>query len=119
MSLSCECDYDSEGWFYYPPDDYSFAPNGRRKRCCSCDNLIDAGSIVGRFNRARYARDDIEMAIHGEGCEIDLAPYFMCEECTDLFFSLKELGFCVNIGGESMRELVAEYAALAESMRPL
>ena len=33
----------------------------------------------------------------------------MCETCSDLYFSLLELGFCINLG-DDMSELVKDYA---------
>lgn len=41
-----------------------------------------------------------------------MAPWFMCEECGDLFWSLNELGFCIYLGRDSMRDLAREYAEM-------
>jgi len=59
--------------------------------------------------RRRFARDEIECDIYGEDGEIKLASDWMCEECSDLYFSLTELKYCV-LPRDNMRELVAEYA---------
>lgn len=95
---------------YYPPDGYSVLETSKRKRCCSCKDLIDIGSTVAKFPRMRYPQNEVELNIYGEDGEIFLANHYMCEECADLFFSLDELGFCVRIGDESMRELTKQYA---------
>lgn len=54
----------------------------------------------------RPPNDDIEERIHGD--EVYMANKFMCEECSDIFFSLKELGFCLSLGSD-MHDLLREY----------
>ena len=115
MPLSCDCDYDYDGdsWFFYAPSDYQIMHyTGRRKRCCSCGEFIKLGAICTEFPRHRWPRTDIELRIYNyDDCaEIEMASWWMCEECSDLYFSLTDLGFCFEIGYESMRELVNEYA---------
>lgn len=113
MPLSCDCD-DWEplpgqvAWF--PPRDYSAFPQRRRIRCCSCKQLISAGDLCVCFERIKYAESDLEFTIYGEDGEIPRAPWYMCEECGDLYWSLSELGFCFGLGDVSMRELAREYA---------
>ena len=97
--LTCGCDDyadGADGWFYYEPSDYSEFSEKRRKRCVSCKQLIDIGAICLKFSRARYAKNDIEERIYGEGCNIDMAPWYLCEKCGDLYYSLRELGFCTD-----------------------
>jgi hypothetical protein len=115
MSLSCSCDYDGDGPYYYVPDDYSVMPDGkRRKRCASCQTLIEHGATVAEFARDRSPRTDIEEAIYGEGPSVPLAPVYLCEKCADLYFSFYELGFeCVS-PHDNMRDLLKDYAALRE-----
>ena len=55
---------------------------------------------------------DIELSIYGEDGEIPLAPFYFCEICADLYFSLFELGFECLGPGEDMREMVKEYAVV-------
>lgn len=112
MGLTCECvDYcDDGGWWYYGPSDYKTAPLGRRRRCCSCKKLIECGSDMTEFLRERSTRDDIEENIHG--CERTLASWYMCETCSDIYFNLAELGFCIYLGRESMPDLLREYQRL-------
>ncbi|MHB1952527.1 MAG: hypothetical protein ACYDDA_11980 [Acidiferrobacteraceae bacterium] len=108
MSLSCAChDYDGDGWFFYGPKDYTVAPPSRRKRCCSCHALIDVGAVCTKFQRQRAPLSWVEERIHGD--EVNLSPYFMCERCSDLYFSLTELGFCITLGASSMEDLAKEY----------
>lgn len=113
MPLTCSCDYDGDepAWYVYSPSDYSEMPIfKRRRRCSSCDELIDGGAIVAKFNRSRCPRSDIEEAIYGDGPTIPLATQYICETCADLYFSLYELGFECVTPDENMRELVREYA---------
>lgn len=111
MSLSCSCDFDPEpgNIVWYAPLDYSELSTPKRKRCCSCESLIDLGAVSARFERYKIAETEIEENIHGE--EVPRAAWYMCEECADLYFSLTELGFCFFIG-DNMRELAQEYAAM-------
>lgn len=114
MSLSCDCEFDYSivDWWYEGPTDYSLAPVlGRRKRCCSCGQLIHPRDIRVEFRRFRNPTEweDWFLGWSAEGGEATLASWFMCEECGDLYFSLDELGFCVSLG-DNMRELTREYA---------
>lgn len=117
MSLSCDCpDGGDYAWYYYTPDDYSTFPPRRRVRCCSCKTLISPGDTVGEFKRSRHPRTDIEERIYGECGEIWLAPNYMCETCTDLYYSLTELGYCITMDeGESMQDLAKQAAEIAKA----
>jgi len=110
MSLSCSCDYDPEPGMiiWYSPNDYSLLTTTKRKRCCSCNELIDKGSISTSFERYKIPDSEIEESIYGEGGEIPMASKYMCERCSDLYFSINELGFCINLD-DDMRDLVKEY----------
>ena len=107
MSLSCGCDWgDYDSYYEDPPTDFVTLNTKRRRRCCSCRELIDLGADVLRFDMYREPRSSIEDNIYGD--QVSLAPLWMCEECGGLYLALSELGFCIAIGG-SMRELVNEY----------
>jgi len=114
MGLTCDCDTD---WYPEPGDwmwsdsvsDYMSLSGKRRKRCCSCKELIDVGSLVTRHNRVRIPDTDIEVRIYGDDGEIPIAPDWMCERCSDLYLSLEELGYCIS-PRDDMRDLVKEYA---------
>ena len=43
------------------------------------------------------------------GDEVALADWYLCEPCGDLADSIAELGFCYNLGGESLKQQIAEY----------
>jgi len=115
MGLSCSCDeWDGEGYCYIPPDDFTVAKkNGRRKRCCSCKELIEHGSPVLKFLHFRYPDplNEIESRIYGDEHEIHKAPSFMCEKCGDQYFNLTELGYCVSPYG-NVFDLLKEYAEM-------
>ena len=61
-----------------------------------------------KFPTWRNTHNDIEDRIYGEGGEVPMSDKYMCEECGDIYFSLVELGFCVNTAF-SMKELLEEY----------
>lgn len=113
MPLTCSCDFDwdDHSWWYEPPDDYSTLNTKRRHRCSSCKQLIDLGSIITKFTRFRYPRGEVELRIHNydEEAWINLAPKYLCEECSDLFWSFDELGFECISPDENMRELALQY----------
>lgn len=96
MSLSCECSNEYE-FMYHHPDDYSISDN--HTKCCSCNKTIIAGSLLTCFEC--FETDD-------DGDEIIMPDLFMCEKCSDIFYSLYELGFCISLG-ENMLDLLDEY----------
>ena len=109
MSLSCTCgEWDGEGWFYIPPDDFTPFQKLRRKRCVSCKEPISCGDTSLKFERFRAPVGDIETRIMGEDAEIRIASWFLCEKCGDQYFNLAELGFCINLPA-NIFELLKEY----------
>ncbi len=117
MSLSCSCDYEPdspEEIVYLMPYDFSVLETSRRKRCTSCNELIDIGADCAVIPRFRGALDDIEARIYGDDHTVPLAPHYMCEECAGLAFALAELGFCASLY-ENQRRLVAEYNAMRKA----
>lgn len=114
MPLSCSCpEVEDAEWWWFGPDDYSVLDTKRARRCKSCGELVPVGSIVAKFRRERETRTDMELLILGEDVTVHLAPWYLCERCADLYFSLEELGFCVA-PYEKMLELVKEYAELTD-----
>ena len=110
MPLSCSCpdDYDEDEWFY-SPNGYTETPaDGHRKRCKSCGVLIAHRACAARFERDRSTRSDVEDRIYGEDGTVPLAPWWLCEVCADIAFSLEDLGFCIQIH-ENQHELLREY----------
>jgi hypothetical protein len=61
--------------------------------------------------RYRIPLHDIEVKIYGEDGEIPIPPKYLCEPCSDIFFSLEELGFCVR-PFDNQKELLKEYQEL-------
>lgn len=104
--LSCSCDLESDDWYYYSPDDFSIFEKKRRKRCCSCNGLINIGSQCVRFMRYREPITEIEERIEGD--EVSLASWYMCEWCGEMYFNLDAVGYCIYLG-DSMKEMLEDY----------
>lgn len=109
MGLSCSCEWDGEGWYFYPAGDFSVFDGKRAARCCSCGDKIRPGDEAGKFIRERGPNNEIECRIHGD--EVPLASWWMCERCVGLYFALDELGYCITLG-DDMRELAVEAGAI-------
>jgi len=106
MPISCSCsdiEYDGDGWWYFNPNDYQPFPKKNKKRCCSCKNHIANGHISTEFKRFRNPLNDVEERIYGD--EVPLASWWMCETCSDLYYSITEMGYCVTIGGNLKEEV--------------
>jgi hypothetical protein len=109
----CGCDsdwYPEPGdWFWNnAPTEYKFLPFKKRRKCCSCGELIEVNALAVEHTRVRVPDTDIELRIYGEEGEIPIASDWMCEKCGDLYFSLAEIGYCIS-PRDSMRELVQEH----------
>ena len=116
MPLSCYCDDDGD-WFHEPPDDFSTLDTKRCRKCASCRGRIPVGALVLEMRCWRYPNyDSIKEKNYGEGSEVPMPYRYLCERCGDLYLSLTELGFCINLG-EDMRELVRDYAAMQKEQR--
>src|SRR3990172_4908185 len=111
MPLSCSCDNEESDWYFEEPKDYRTYPVDRnRKKCSSCGDRIKSGSVCTEFERYRFYKTDVENKIFGDDGEIWLASMWLCEKCSDLYFSFAELGYdCVG-PWENMIELAKEYA---------
>lgn len=114
MPLICSCpDFDPDDtWWYYGYSEYIELKTQRGRRCCSCKNIIKPGSICTEHNRCRQPITWVEEIIYDD--QVPMAFHYMCERCSDLFFSLVELGYCVS-PGENMSELVKEYSIIHRS----
>lgn len=116
MSLSCGCDFDPSEHddYYYHPDDFSEFNEYRRKRCTSCNKLINKGASIAEFKCFRKPKDDIEWRCKGD--EIPKASKFLCEHCSEIFFNLNDLGYdCLEIH-ESMDEYLKEYKEMSDDL---
>lgn len=116
MSLSCDFDGGGDAaWYYKEPSDYTVLCASRRKRCCSCNALVNVGGVALKFTRFRYPAGDIEESIYCD--EVPLAPWWMCESCADQYFNLEALGFCFSLA-ENMHDLRREYIELYQHDKP-
>ena len=107
--LSCTCYFDDDAeWYFIPPNDFSKLKGKRRKRCCSCKELINFETPCLEFIKFRYSQNDIEDRIYGEGNEIYMAPWWMCEWCGEMYLNLDALGYCHYLG-DSIKEAMEEY----------
>ena len=108
MSLSCECHYDTN-WYYNIYEDYTTLQTKRRRRCYSCKKLIDIGATVVELHCERQPKDWIEQKIYWDEL-VPMPTKYFCEECGDIYYSLHELGFCMELtDGESMQDLLKQY----------
>ena len=97
MSLYCSCpewDGGPGSWVYYSPHDFTKLKTKRRKRCSSCEELIDIGADCLKFQRNRAPYTEIERDIKGD--EIEIAPLYMCEACGEIYLNLEDIGYCLN-----------------------
>ena len=105
--LSCDCGYyDEISWYYCPPSDFTTLQQKRRKRCCSCQKLIEPNAVCLECERNRDTRTDIEERIYGD--EVPLSSWFLCEGCGEIYLNLSKLGYCIRLG-DYMPALLAEY----------
>lgn len=124
MPLICECGFDFDESvvgdcyrYYTGSSDYKSPPEGRRKRCSSCGELINHDELTIEHYRARTTKSEIESRIHGEEGEIPIGSHYTCEKCSDIFLSLSELGYCV-LACEHMETVLSDYhTRLADSLR--
>lgn len=122
MPLTCSCDWDWEpepgGWSIDWQQDLDFEPleTSRRKRCKSCGELIDIGSLVIRFECFRYPYTEQESRRHGRDWDdwneepwIPKAPIYLCEKCGEIFLNLRSVGFECLYPTENMPDMLNEY----------
>ena len=109
--LSCSCDYDDDGWWYLHPNDFTILTTKTRRRCCSCDKKTNIGQTCVELERYRHPVNDIEERICGD--EVQLASWWLCEWCGEMFFTLDALGFCY-VAGDSMEENLKDYRSKKE-----
>ena len=121
MSLSCSCDYDYDydpgQWVYWFDNTLDFEPldTTKRRRCCSCNKLIDIGSLCVKYGRARYPWNEIEARIHGVDWEcfeeppMSIADHYHCEKCGEIYLNLIDLGYECLSPSEKMSEALKEY----------
>ena len=110
--LTCECGDGDYSWWYYEPEEVKPLATKRMRRCCSCKDRIEVGDDCMAFPRFRTAEpESVEERIYGDGGEVTLATWYMCDRCAGLYESLNSLGFC-NLLGQDMRKVCREYAQM-------
>lgn len=121
--LSCSCDYDWDpepGMWAYCWGHARFEPfnASRRKRCCSCDELIDIGALCIKHPRYRYPYSEIEAAILGadpdmqEEPPIRISDHIQCERCGEIWLNLTAVGYECLSPNENMPKALKEYHEL-------
>ncbi len=108
--IGCGCGFfDNDESTYTPPTRFSRLDTVRRRRCCSCQEMINIGDECVEFKRYRDARNDTEERFHGS--EVHLAPWFMCESCGEMYLNLAWYGHCIPLP-DDMRQLMREHRIL-------
>lgn len=101
MPLTCSCDMDSPepGQIYYDdgPSEFSVLSTVRSQECLNCGAKIKSGAIVTEHTRYKVPQYDVEIAIYGDDGEIACASKYLCEDCSDMYFNLKDRGYeCIG-----------------------
>lgn len=113
--LSCGCDNDDCEWWYEDQADVSPLATKRMRRCVSCKERIAVGDDCKKFTRWRTVSDyrdpEVLVRIYGEGGEMALPAWYLCDRCAGLYESLDSLGFC-DLLGQDMRAVAREYAQM-------
>ena len=103
MSLSCECDDWTDGYYEVDPKFFTMSfPCG----CYSCEEMISQGDVVLpiHFFSSIYEEDD------------DIAEdydAFLCKRCAEIFLNLDAAGFCISLPSD-LREDLEEYWDLVD-----
>ena len=123
MPLSCSCDCDGWEaefgmWMYWGgSEDFEKLDSKKRKRCKSCNELIELDSFCVKHPRLRYPRNEIEARILGmsedeyewEEPDIKIADHFHCEKCGEIYLNLQSVGFECISPGENMPQMLKDY----------
>lgn len=113
MRLSCRCQYNDDAeWWYDLGEDFEPLKTKRSRRCLSCKEKIPVGSDVVVVKIWRRTESDYEISRFGEHEFIYFADKFLCERCGGIYYSLVDLGFCVDPYEQSMLDLLKEYHEL-------
>lgn len=117
--LSCDCSgiYEAEpgDWYWLQPKDFSIFNRKNRKKCKSCSGKIEIGAHCLEFERFRVSKTDIEIRIRGG--EYQIATYYLCEKCGEIFLNLSAAGFCLQFE-ENMNDVLREYHKLTGFKHP-
>jgi hypothetical protein len=95
MALSCECNFDDDcDWYWESPEYYSEYRKLRATKCCACKKRIKYGDLITVIYRTRPSTEWEEWNLNFE--EVYIANHYACEKCSDMYFSLEDLGFCAD-----------------------
>jgi len=84
------------GQTYYDdgPSDFSVLNTIRSRECLNCGAKINPGAIVTEHSRYKVPESDEEIDTYGE---MALASEHLCEDCSDMYFNLKDHGYgCIE-----------------------
>lgn len=129
MPLTCGCGYDFDfepgDWYFEPvcieKIDFELFEGKKRKRCCSCNELIDIRSPCIRYSRYRYPYTEAEARITGysslessmnDEASIKMPDLFHCEKCGEIWLNLYSVGFECLYPNENMLKMMEEYREL-------
>jgi len=109
MTITCACDAFGDGdWWYQHAREFSKLGTKQRRRCWSCNELIELGADCGELKRYRGPQSDIEESIYGD--DVPIASAYLCETCYGLMLSVEEAGGCVMLDkGENLRDAIVEW----------
>lgn len=96
---SCYCSSDDYEWWYIVGDDTE--PAEQACVCNDCGSAIAAGDYVQRMEVFEFDEES--------GDDVQKEDFLMCEKCTDTFYNLRELDFCLTMGEGAMAEAMREY----------
>lgn len=112
MTLSCDCGWGDPEWWYDDHKEVAPLDTKRMRRCCSCKERIAVGDDCKAFPRWRYPKEgSIKERIYGDGGEVPMPTWYLCDRCAGLYESLDDLGFC-NLLGQDLRATAREYAEM-------
>ena len=113
--LTCECGDGDYEWWYDDLKEVGPLDTKRARRCCSCKERIAVGDDCKPFARWRTVSDyrdhEVVVRIYGEGSDMPMATWYLCDRCAGLYESLDSLGFC-NLLGQDLRKTCREYAEM-------
>ena len=113
--LSCDCDNDDAEWWYDDTCGVEPLTTKRMRRCCSCRERIAVGEDCRPFRRWRtvneYSDLRVLVSLYGDGGELPLPTWYLCDRCAGLYESLDAYGFC-GLLGQDLRETCREYAQM-------
>lgn len=117
--LSCEYMRDDYAeWHYDQPECFIKFNRIKRTRCCSCGKLIEHQEECLEFKRMKYTDDDsIKQNIIGD--IKDLASWYMCEKCGEIYLNLTDAGYFIQLQVEKYNDYVKQAMEEYREMYPI